>query len=70
MALTKQGEAELLKMDIDLKYLTIEALSGGTVNISGLVSQEELKKRIPDAVRGIPGVGEVNTRIVTVPAGI
>ncbi len=70
MALTKQVEAELLKMDVDLKFLTIEAQSGGTVNISGLVVQEVLKKRISDIVRNLPGVDEVRNRVVTMPGGI
>jgi cytidylate kinase len=70
LALVKKIEAELLKNEIDLKFLTIEVRDAGRADISGLVFTPAMVADMPEIVRRVPGVRDVNSRVVLMPAGV
>ncbi len=70
LALAKRIEAELLKHEIDLKFVTIEIREGGQADISGLVFTPAMVAEMPDIVRCVPGVRKVDSRVMLMPAGI
>ena len=70
LALIKRIEAELLKHEIDLKFLTIEIRGDGQADISGLVFTPAMVADMPDIVRRVPGVRKVDSRVMLMPAGV
>jgi osmotically-inducible protein OsmY len=70
LALVKRIEAELLKHEIDLKFLTIEIQDGGLADISGLVFTPAMVADIPDIVQRVPGVRKVASRVMLMPPGV
>lgn len=70
LALVKRIEAELLKHEIDLKFLTIEIRDEARADISGLVFTPAMVTGMPEIVRRVPGVRDVDSRVVLMPAGI
>ncbi len=70
LALVKRIEAELLKHEIDLKFLTIEIRDEARADISGLVFTPDMVKAMPDIVRRVPGVRDVDSRVMLMPAGV
>ena len=70
LALVKRIEAELLKNEIDLKFLTIDIRDQARVDISGLVFTPEIVAAMPDLIRRVPGVREVDSRVVLMPSGV
>lgn len=70
LALVKRIEAELLKHEIDLKFLTIEIRDADRADISGLVFTPAMVADMPKIVRGVPGVRDVDSRVVLMPAGV
>ncbi len=70
LALVKRIEAELLKHEIDLKFLTIEIRDEGLADVSGLVFTPAMVADMPDIVRRVPGVRKVDSRVMLMPAGV
>jgi cytidylate kinase len=70
LAVVKRIEAELLKHEFDLKYLTIEVRDEGRADISGLVFTPAMVTDMPAIVRRVPGVREVDARVMLMPAGV
>jgi hypothetical protein len=70
LAVAKRIEAELLKHEIDLKFLTIEVRDEGRAEISGMVFTPAMLAEMPDIVRRVPGVRDVDARVVLMPAGV
>ena len=70
LALVKRIEAELLKHEIDLKFLTIEIRDEARADISGLVFTPDMVAQMPDIVRRVPGVRDVVSRVVLMPPGV
>ncbi|MBL0712498.1 MAG: hypothetical protein JJV98_02245 [Desulfosarcina sp.] len=54
LALVKRIEAERLKHELDLKFLTIEIRDDGRADISGLVFTPAMVAQMADIVRGSP----------------
>lgn len=70
LALVKRIEAELLKHEVDLKFLTIEVRDEGRADISGLVFTPAMQRAMPDIVKRVPGVRDVDARVMLMPAGV
>jgi cytidylate kinase len=70
LALVKRIEAELLKHEVDLKFLTIEIRDEALADISGLVFTPDMVDEMPAIVRRVPGVRDVDSRVVLMPAGV
>ncbi len=70
LALVKRIEAELLKHEIDLQFLTIDISAEARADISGLVFTPDTVTAIPDIVRRVPGVRDVDSRVALMPAGV
>ena len=70
LALIKRIEAELLKYEIDLKFVTIEIRDEARADISGLVFTPEMVAEMADIVRRVPGVRDVDSRVVLMPPGV
>ena len=70
LALVKRIEAELLKHEIDLKFVTIEIRDEARADISGLVFTPDMVTAMPDIVRRVPGVRDVDSRVMLMPAGV
>ncbi len=70
LALVKRIEAELLKHEIDLKFLTIDIREEARADISGLVFMPETVAAIPEIVRRVPGVRKVHSRVALMPPGV
>ena len=70
LALVKRIEAELLKHEIDLKFLTIDIRAEARADISGLVFTPDTVAAIPEIVRRVPGVRDVESRVALMPAGV
>jgi hypothetical protein len=70
LSLTKKVEAELLKNDISLTLVHIDAQDEGRLHISGLAANEHEKERIQDVIAGMPDISNVQFDIGVVTSGI
>ncbi len=70
LALVKRIEAELLKHEIDLQFLSIDIRDEARADISGLVFTPETVTAIPQIVRRVPGVRDVDARVALMPPGV
>ncbi|MDJ0721573.1 MAG: cytidylate kinase-like family protein [Desulfobacterales bacterium] len=70
LALVKRIEAELLKHEIDLQFLTIDIRDEARADISGLVFAPETVGAIAEIVRHVPGVRHVDSRVALMPPGV
>ena len=70
LSLTKKVEAELLKNDISLTLVNIDAQDEGRIHISGLAANEHEKKRIQDVIAGMPDISNVQFDVGVVTGGI
>lgn len=68
MSLTRRIEASLLRNDFSLTRLHVEVLEKGVAHIRGLVETEEVRSRLIDEVKGVPGVSDVQTDVIVLPA--
>jgi osmotically-inducible protein OsmY len=68
MSLTRRIEASLLRNNFSLTRLHVEVLEKGVAHIRGLVETEEVRSRLIDEVKGVPGVSDVQAEVVVLPA--
>jgi cytidylate kinase len=69
LALGKKVHAELLKSDIDLKFLHIDIPEPGIAKISGMVLTTDDQARIKEIVESVAGVSSVQSNVVLMPTG-
>jgi osmotically-inducible protein OsmY len=67
--LGKKVHAELLKSDIDLKFLHIDVPEPGIAKISGMVLTTDDQARIKEIVESVAGVSSVQSNVVLMPTG-
>jgi cytidylate kinase len=61
----KQIHAALLKNDIDVFTLNVDVPQKGVAHITGLARSLEEKARIPEVVKGVPGIEQVVSEVST-----
>ena len=69
LALEKKIHAELLKSNIDLRYIHIDVLEPGVARISGMVISMDDETRISDIVENVTGISSVQSKVVPIPTG-
>ena len=69
LALEKKINAELLKSNIDLKFIHIDVPEPGVAKISGMVFAPDDQTRIAEIVESVAGISSVHSEIVPVPVG-
>ena len=69
LALEKKIHAELLKSNIDLRYIHIDVLEPGVARISGMVISMDDETRISDIVENVTGISSVQSKVVPMPTG-
>jgi cytidylate kinase len=70
LAQEKKIHAELLKNNIDLKFINIEVPEIGIAKLSGLVSTREDKAQIVTVLKGISEIKDIQSEIVINPIGV
>jgi cytidylate kinase len=69
VAQSRKIEAALIKNDISLTDIHIEVPQKGVALIHGWTYTQENRDRLLDVVKEVPGVSEVKSEVVVVPAG-
>ncbi len=69
LALGKKVHAELLKSDIDLKFLNIDVPEPGIAKISGMVLTTDDQAKVKEIVGNVAGVSSVEANVVLMPTG-
>ena len=70
LALEKKIHAELLKSNIDLKFIHIDVLEPGVARISGIVPSADDQARIAEIVESVAGISSVQSKVVPMPMGL
>jgi len=65
---TKRIEAALLELDLRSMGVRVEMPQKGVVHISGVLHNQEDKARIPEIIKGIPGVERVDVDVMVLPS--
>jgi len=69
LALEKKIHAELLKSNIDLRFIHIDVLEPGVARISGMVLSPDDQTRITEIVESLAGISSVQSKVVPMPMG-
>jgi len=69
LALEKKIHAELLKSNIDLRFIHFDVLEPGVARISGMVISPDDQTRITEIVESVAGISSVKSQVVPMPMG-
>jgi cytidylate kinase len=68
LALKKKIHAQLLKSNVDLKFINIDVPELGVAKISGMVLTSDDQTKLTATVESVPGISSVQSRVVLVPS--
>lgn len=69
LALEKKIHAELMKTNVDLKFIHIDVIEAGVARISGMVLSPDDQTTITETVESVAGISSIQAQIVPIPQG-
>jgi cytidylate kinase len=69
LALEKKIHAELMKTNVDLKFIHIDVIEPGVARISGMVLSPDDQTKITETVESLAGISSIQSQIVPIPQG-
>jgi osmotically-inducible protein OsmY len=65
----KKIHAELMKTNVDLKFIHIDVIEAGVARISGMVLSPDDQTTITETVESVAGISSIQAQIVPIPQG-